>query len=160
AEATREARLRVSRRGFLKAGGVGAALATGFVGAVPFKASRAFAQQSWDEEFDVVVVGSGAAGMVAAITAKGMGSNTIVLEKGAYVGGTSVVSGGGFFIANSEQMQAMGYQDPRDQRLKYMARYSWPHLYQPDHPTLGLPQHDYDMIGAYYDTGTEAIAFL
>jgi hypothetical protein len=40
AEVTRESRLRVSRRGFLKAGGAGAALATGVVGAVPFQASR------------------------------------------------------------------------------------------------------------------------
>ena len=39
----------------LLAGGVGAALATGgVVGAIPFKASQAFAQQSWDEEYDVV----------------------------------------------------------------------------------------------------------
>lgn len=160
-ETTREARLRVSRRGFLKAGGVGAALATGgVVGAIPFKASQAFAQQSWDEEYDVVVVGSGGAGFVAAITAKSMGSETIVLEKGSYIGGTSVVSGGGFFIANSKQMQDLGYQDPREERLKYMARYSWPHLYQPDHPTLGLPQRDFDMISAYYDLGTVAIDHL
>ncbi|MGH2549433.1 MAG: twin-arginine translocation signal domain-containing protein, partial [Thermomicrobiales bacterium] len=44
---TRESRLRVSRRGFLKAGGVSAALAAGAVGAVPFTSSKAFAQQSW-----------------------------------------------------------------------------------------------------------------
>ncbi|CAN5328654.1 hypothetical protein BH09CHL1_BH09CHL1_24710 [soil metagenome] len=157
---TRESRLRVSRRGFLKAGGVSAALATGMVGAIPFSASRAFAQQSWDEEFDVVVAGSGGAGFAAAITARGLGSDTIILEKGSYIGGTTLVSGGGAFIANSKQMRALGYEDPRDERLKYMARYSWPHLYQPEHPTLGLPQHDFDMISAYYDTGTEAIEFL
>lgn len=157
---TRESRLRVSRRGFLKAGGVGAALATGALGAIPFKASRAFAQNSWDEEYDVVVVGSGGAGFVAAITAKAMGSDTIILEKGAYVGGTSVVSGGGFFIPNSKQMQAMGYEDPKEERLKYMARYSWPHLYNPDAENLGLPAHDYEMINAYYDLGTEVIDFL
>lgn len=157
---TRESRLRISRRGFLKAGGVSAALAAGAVGAIPFSASKAFAQQSWDEEYDFVVAGSGAAGFAAAITAKALGNDTIILEKGAYVGGTSVVSGGGFFIPNSKQMQALGYEDPREERLKYMARYSWPHLYRPDHPTLGLPQHDYDMISAYYDTGTEAINFL
>lgn len=159
-DSTREARLRVSRRGFLKAGGVSAALATGMVGAIPFQASRAFAQQSWDEEYDVVVVGSGGAGFVAGITAKALGSETIILEKGSYVGGTSVVSGGGFFIANSKQMREMGYDDPREERLKYMARYSWPHLYRPDHPTLGLPEHDYEMISAYYDLGTEVIDFL
>jgi len=162
-ETTRESRLRVTRRGFLKAGGVSAAAVAGIgssVGAIPFTASRAFAQQQWDEEYDVVVAGSGAAGLVAAITAKSMGADTIVLEKGAYVGGTSLVSGGGFFIPNSKQMQELGYEDPRDERLKYMARYSWPHLYQPNHPTLGLPQHDYDMISAYYDTAPEVIERL
>ena len=140
AESTREARLRVTRRGFLKAGGVSAALAAGMggaLGAVPFRASRAFAQQSWDEEYDVVVVGSGAAGFAAGITAKALGSDTIILEKGSYVGGTSLVSGGGFFIANSKQMQEMGYEDPREERIKYMARYSWPHLYRPDAENLG-----------------------
>ncbi len=156
----RESRLRVSRRGFLKAGGVSAAVAAGAVGAVPFTSSRAFAQQSWDEEFDVVVVGSGAAGFTAGITAKSLGADTVILEKGAYVGGTTLVSGGGAFIANSRQMKEMGYEDPREERLKYMARYSWPHLYQPEHETLGLPQHDYDMISAYYDIGSVAIDHL
>lgn len=153
-------RARVSRRGFLKAGGVSAVLATGAVGAVPFKASIAFAQNGWDEEFDVVVVGSGGAGFAAAITAHGSGSKAIILEKGAYAGGTTLMSGGGAFIPNSRQMQDMGYEDPRDERLKYMARYSWPHLYQPEHETLGLPQHDFDMISAYYDSAAEAMEFL
>ena len=159
-EATQDKRLRVSRRGFLKAGGVSAALATGMVGDLPFNASRAFAQQSRDEEYDVVVVGSGGAGFAAGITAKSMGSETIILEKGSYIGGTSVVSGGGLSIANSTQMQEMGYQDPREERLKYMARYSWPHLYRPDAENLGLTAHDYAMISAYYDLGAEAIAHL
>ncbi|MCC6791104.1 MAG: FAD-dependent oxidoreductase [Thermomicrobiales bacterium] len=159
-ETTREARLRVSRRGFLKAGGVSAALATGVVGSVPFSASRAFAQQGWDEEYDVVVVGSGGAGFAAGITAQALGSKTIILEKGAYVGGTTLVSGGGAFIPNSRQMRELGYEDPREERLKYMARYSWPHLYNPDDEKYGLTDHDFEMISAYYDKGPEAIDFL
>lgn len=155
-----DSRLRVSRRGFLKAGGAGAALATGVVGAVPFSASRAFAQQSWDEEYDVVVVGSGGAGFAAAITANALGSDVIILEKGAYVGGTTLVSGGGMYIPNSKQMQEAGLEDPRDEALKYMARYAWPHLYYPDHETLGLTEHDYDMVTAYYDTAAEAMNFI
>jgi anaerobic selenocysteine-containing dehydrogenase len=65
-----DARFRVSRRGFLKASGAGATVAAGALGAIPFSASRAFAQQSWDAEYDVVVVGSGGAALAAAITAK------------------------------------------------------------------------------------------
>src|SRR4051794_29307017 len=159
-ESTREARLRVSRRGFLKAGGAGAALATGMVGAVPFRASRAFAQQAWDEEHDVVVVGSGGAGFAAAITARALGSDVVVLEKGGYVGGTTLASGGGMFIPNSKQMQEAGVDDPRDEALKYMARYSWPHLYNPEDETLGLPADDYEKVAAYYDTAAEAMNFI
>ncbi len=156
----RDRQLRVSRRGFLKAGGVGAALATGSVGAVAFGSSRAYAQQAWDEEYDIVVVGSGGAGFAAATTAHHLGSSVIVLEKGTYVGGTTLVSGGGMNIPNSRQMQEAGLDDPRDEALKYFARYSWPHLYNPEHETLGLPAHDYDMISAYYDTAAEAMDFI
>ena len=156
-----ETRMRVSRRGFLKASGVGAAAtAAGTLGAVPFSASRAAAQQGWDAEHDVVVVGSGGAGFVAAITARQLGSDVAIFEKGAYVGGTTLVSGAGMWIPNSRQMQEAGIEDPREPALAYMARYSWPHLYDPEDTTLGLPQHDYDMISAYYDTGSEAMAFL
>jgi succinate dehydrogenase/fumarate reductase flavoprotein subunit len=152
--------LRVSRRGFLKAGGAGAALATGVVGAVPFAASRAAAQQSWDEEYDIVVVGSGGAGFAAAVSAHALGSSVAVLEKGAYVGGTTLASGGGMNTPNSRQMQDAGIEDPRDEAIKYMARYSWPHLYNPEHETLGLLEEDFDMISAYYDTSAEAMAFI
>ncbi len=159
-ETQREERLRVSRRGFLKASGVGAALATGVVGAVPFSASRAFAQAGWDEETDIVVVGSGGAGFAAAITARALGSEVVMLEKGTYVGGTSLVSGGGMFIPNSTQMQEAGLEDPRDEALKYMARYSWPHMYNPADEKLGLTDHDYDKITTYYDTAAEAMDFI
>ncbi len=155
-----DSRLRVSRRGFLAASGVGAAFAAGSLGAVPFRASRAAAQGTWDQEVDIVVVGSGGAGFAAAITARQLGSEVLVLEKGAYVGGTTLVSGGGMWIPNSTPMRENGIIDDRAQTLKYMARFSWPHLYQPDHETLGLPQYDYDMIAAYYDTAPVAMDFL
>ncbi|HEV2528507.1 MAG TPA: FAD-dependent oxidoreductase [Thermomicrobiales bacterium] len=157
-----DSRLRVSRRGFLKAGGVGAAaVGAGALGAVPLAASRASAQNGgWDAEHDVVVVGSGAAGFAAAITARALGSDVVLFEKGAYAGGTTIVSGGGMWIPNSSQMREMGLEDPRPEALKYMARYSWPHLYDPEGETLGLPQHDYDMIATYYDTAAEAMDFI
>jgi predicted oxidoreductase len=127
---------------------------------VPFAQSRAFAQQGWDAEYDVVVVGSGGAGFAAAVTATELGSDVVVLEKGAYVGGTTLVSGGGMYIPNSTQLQELGVETSREDTLKYMARYSWPALYHPDDPTLGLSQHDYDMITTYYDTGAEAMDFI
>lgn len=150
----REERLRVSRRGFLKASGVGAATAATGFGVVPFAKSAA-AQGSWDAEHDVVVVGSGGAAFAAAITAKNAGADVAMFEKGAYVGGTTLASGAGVWFPNNALMQADGHQDPKEEALKYMARYSFPALYNPDHETLGLPQHDYDMLNTYYDKSGE-----
>jgi 3-oxosteroid 1-dehydrogenase len=156
-----ESRLRVSRRGFLKASGVGAAAAaTGGIGAVSFAASKAAAQGGWDAEHDIVVVGSGAAAFAAAITAKALGNDVAMFEKGAYVGGTTLVSGGGGWFPNNPRMQEDGLEDPKEDALKYMTRYSWPHLYNPNSPTLGLPQEDYDLISAFYDSAGEASGFL
>jgi succinate dehydrogenase/fumarate reductase flavoprotein subunit len=49
-------------------------------------------------ETDVVVVGSGAAGLVAALTAAVEGASVTVLERAPVFGGTSAVSGGGMWL--------------------------------------------------------------
>lgn len=156
--------LRVSRRNFLQAAGAGAAgaaLATGgTVGAVPFSDSRAFAQGGWDQETDIVIVGSGAAALTAAVMAGEAGNDVLLLEKAGDPGGTTAKSGGGYWIPNNPAMQEMGLEDPRDDALKYMARYSYPKLYNPDDPQLGLPQNEYELIAAMYDYGSEAMERL
>ena len=63
------------------------------------------------QEYDVVVVGSGAAGMVAALTAAHQGLSTVVVEKAAHYGGSTARSGGGVWIPNNEVLKRDGVTD-------------------------------------------------
>ena len=51
--------------------------------------------QAFDEITDVVVVGTGAGGMAAAVAARKMGLQVLLLEKEPFYGGTTARSGGG-----------------------------------------------------------------
>ncbi|MER2037294.1 MAG: FAD-dependent oxidoreductase [Solibacillus sp.] len=74
----------------------------------------------WDEEYDVVVVGSGAGGLVAAITAAYHGLKTTIIEKSATWGGTSALSGGGLWIPNNHVSKKAGLQDSEEEAILYM----------------------------------------
>lgn len=74
----------------------------------------------WNEQFDVVVVGSGAGGIVAAITAANKGLKTLLIEKGTSWGGSSALSGGGLWIPNNHVSKKAGLQDSEEEALLYM----------------------------------------
>lgn len=75
---------------------------------------------SWDQQFDVVVVGSGAGGMTAALCCQAQGLSALVIEKTDRYGGTSAVSGGGIWIPCNDQMAAAGIPDSYEEALTYM----------------------------------------
>ncbi len=70
----------------------------------------------WDEEADVVVVGSGFAGLAAAIEAKNAGCAVIILEKMKGYGGNSTISDG-VIAAAGTQMQAEAGIDDSPERM-------------------------------------------
>lgn len=73
-----------------------------------------------DKAFDVVVMGSGAAGLTAALTAASTGAKVLVFEKAALIGGTSAISGGQLWIPNNRFMPPDS--DSRSDALKYLAQ--------------------------------------
>lgn len=65
----------------------------------------------WDQEYDVVIIGSGFAGLAAAIEAKQFGSSVLVLEKMTIPGGNSAISGGLLAVAGSPLQATEGIVD-------------------------------------------------
>lgn len=72
------------------------------------------------ETFDLVVVGSGAAGLSAALTAHHLGLSVVVLEKTQHFGGSTAVSGGATWIPNNPHQVAAGKAEPPEQALDYL----------------------------------------
>jgi len=71
-------------------------------------------------EFDVIVVGSGAAGLATAITAKKRGLDVVVLEKEPVFGGTTALSGGVLWIPLGPHGRQQNPADTREAVRRYM----------------------------------------
>jgi len=74
----------------------------------------------WDDSFDVIVIGSGAAGLTAAVVADRQGLRTLVVEKEALYGGTTALSGGVAWVPNNALMQKAGLPDTPAAALTYL----------------------------------------
>ena len=74
----------------------------------------------WDYEYDVVVVGSGASGFSAAITAKKEGLHTLLIEKEKHFGGASALSGGGVWVPNNRYLVEAGAADSYEEAKLYL----------------------------------------
>lgn len=72
------------------------------------------------EAFDVVVVGTGAGGMAAAVAAKKMGLSVLLLEKDTVYGGTTARSGGVLWVPNNPISTARPEPDSLDAARTYL----------------------------------------
>ncbi|TGA94507.1 FAD-dependent oxidoreductase [Streptomyces sp. MZ04] len=74
----------------------------------------------WDHEYDVVIVGSGAAGLAAAVTAGLRGLTALVVEKTDLYGGSTALSGGAIWVPGNFHLDAAGLGDTREKARAYL----------------------------------------
>ncbi len=98
-------------------------------------------------EVDLVVVGSGGAGMTAALAAAHQGLETLVVESSPWFGGSTSRSGGGVWIPNNYALEAAGRTNPPQESRDYL------------HAIVGddVPN---ERIDAFLEHGPEALAFV
>jgi 3-oxosteroid 1-dehydrogenase len=77
-------------------------------------------QETTRERYDVVVLGSGAAGLTAALAAAVEGATVAVFEKADQVGGTTAWSGAGIWIPGNQLAHEAGVEDSKDRGLEYL----------------------------------------
>jgi succinate dehydrogenase/fumarate reductase flavoprotein subunit len=105
------------------------------------------AQDMFDQTVDAVVIGSGAAGLTAALVAKSAGLDVVVLEKTDRIGGNTAISGGAVWIPGNPHLPETGLSDSREAVLTYLRAIIGDRLRR-------------DLVEAFLDAGPKAVAFL
>ena len=128
-------------------------------------AARAFAapvpaDAPFDLESDVVVVGGGGGGLPAALFARWLGDEVVLLEKAPELGGTARKAAFWYWVPNNAPMRELGIADTEEDFLRYVARLSRPDRYDPAGPTLGLGEWEYALCRAIYESASPAAELL
>lgn len=74
----------------------------------------------WDREVDLLVIGSGAGGMTAALVAAQEGLKVLLCEKTSLVGGTTATSGGTIWVPGSNQSKLTARPDKIEDARTYL----------------------------------------
>ena len=99
------------------------------------------------DAWDVVVLGSGVAGLAGALAAHELGLQPIVLEKARTLGGGTVNSYGLIWVGQNHLAQEAGFSDTRDETIAYLQ-------------FLGGGSLDDERMSAFVDRSPEALRFF
>ncbi len=111
-----------SRRRLLKASAALAAPAALLSNTARASAAKGRMPEAWDETHDVVVIGSGFAGLAAAIEARAAGADVVVLEKMPTLGGNSIINGGIMGVPGTPMQKKEGIEDSPELMAEDMIR--------------------------------------
>ncbi|MDP7725560.1 FAD-binding protein [Mycobacterium sp. TY814] len=76
--------------------------------------------ENFDSVVDVLIVGSGAGGMTAALTAASCGLDALVIEKSPQFGGSTALSGGGIWVPGAPAQRRAGYAPSPEATVRYL----------------------------------------
>ncbi|MET0888241.1 MAG: FAD-dependent oxidoreductase, partial [Mycetocola sp.] len=99
------------------------------------------------QQTDVVVVGSGGAGLAAALSAALAGANVTVIERAPVLGGTTAISGAGMWLPGTPLTQQLGFEDSPEEVRVYLQR-------------LAVGKTTDELIDAFIDAAPRAFEML
>lgn len=100
-----------------------------------------------DTAYDVLVIGTGASGMSAAVTAAYQGLKVLVVDKAPLYGGTTARSGGWLWIPGTKLAKEQGIEEPADAARAYLQHEATTHF-------------DGARVDAFIENGPKAIEFF
>lgn len=100
-----------------------------------------------DSDCDVLIIGSGAGGLAAGVTAARLGLEVIVAEKSVQFGGTTARSGGWLWIPNHPMQKAIGVKDSIEDASTYLLHEAGEH-------------YDQERVEAFLTAGPRMVEFF
>lgn len=126
----------IDRRQFIAGTGAGLAAASALASAACADSAQAQGdgELTWDYEADVVIVGAGGAGEMAALAASELGASSLILEKASFTGGDTALANGGYVgFCPRHAKEVSGIDDTLDSWLADQQKsnpYSQLHVYK------------------------------